>query len=79
MIIEETYMGMRIDTFLGDEKYSTWLSEEPLETYMTQEEEEKVIKNIISVLDPDNRLPDDEPEDALTGKKPKIKARPSIR
>lgn len=55
MVKEETVRGIRIDTFLVN---SDAVSEEPLKVQRTQKEEKKVCKDILSVLDQDNRLPD---------------------
>lgn len=53
--VAETVNGMRYDTFLVD---SDILSEEILQPYRTAEEEEKMRKEMISVLNQKNRLPD---------------------
>lgn len=53
--VAETVNGTRYDTFLVD---SGMLSEEILQPYRTAEEEEKIRKEIISILNQKNRLPD---------------------
>lgn len=54
-MIEETYYGMRLDTFLPK---SPITPPEKKQGWKTQAEQDRIREELIAILDRENRLPD---------------------